>query len=360
MKYFTLLILTSGLIFTSCDLTNPDVAYTQKLVVFGNLNANFPMIDTVFVSRSASLDEDVNSDALYIADAQVTITDGDTTIVVLPVPERPGRYLAEPTYIFQAGKEYTLQVVWQSDTVRATTIIPEQMDFSSVGSTEYSCDGAPVILNPISVDNVTVQIVNGQLIPFLTGPIDTVTYRTDECYTESFVSIPYFLLDFNSEDYNTVRILTFALEADVRGLEPFDDTNGNGIWDAGTESFVDYNRNSVRDSTFTNLIYDTTFNFITWKGDYLRNGNNDPYRYNPFVWMVSTAPTPITWLYFNYYGLHLMVLQATDQAFYDYFSGDPMEMNQYLLPDTNIDGGYGLFSSTCSRFFFVYIRPEDS
>ncbi|NOZ74064.1 MAG: DUF4249 family protein, partial [FCB group bacterium] len=347
-----------GLFLTSCELTNPAVTYEQKLVVFGNLTADFPMVDTLFVSRSAAIGENLDSYALYIDDAEITITDGDTTIPVPPVPDRPGRYLADPDYIFRAGKEYRVKVVWEDDTVTAKTVLPEKMEFSSEGSDSYTCNGSPVTIAPITVDNATLQLYDGQLIPVPTGPIDTVVYRTGDCYTESFASLPYFFLNFNADDYHTVRIISFALEAETRGPEPFDDRNGNGVWDADSEPFVDYNRDGVRDSTFINLIYDTTFTSIAWKGDYLRTEQNDPYRYNPVVWAVDTSPLPMTWLYFNYYGFHLIALQATDQAYYDYFSGDPFGMNQYLLPDSNIEGGYGLFSSTYTKFFFVYIKPE--
>ncbi|MFQ6614018.1 MAG: DUF4249 family protein [Fidelibacterota bacterium] len=358
MKINATFFLLSALIISSCELTSPTVSYEQKLVVFGNLTADFPMVDTLFVSRSAAIEENIDSYALYLDDAVVTITDGDTTIPVPPVPDHPGRYLADRDYIFRAGREYLLQVAWQGDTVTARTVLPEKMEFASESSANYTCHGSPVAVDSISVNNATLQFFGGNLFPVPTGPIDTVVYKTGDCYTESFASTPYFLLTFNAKDYNTVRIISFALEADTRGLEPFDDVNGNGSWDQGSESFVDYNRDGIRDSTFVNLIYDTTFTSIAWKGDYLRDENNNPYRYNPMVWAVDTSPIPMTWLYFNYYGLHLIALQATDRAYYDYFSGDPFGMNQYLLPDSNIEGGYGLFSSTYTRFFFVYIAPE--
>ena len=65
------------------------------------------------------------------------------------------------------------------------------------------------------------------------------------------------------------------------------------------------------------------------------------------------------WLYFNYYGLQLINVQVVDQAYYDYFSGDPFvfnnQQNQFILPDSNIENGYGLFSSTLSKSFFIYL-----
>ena len=85
----------------------------------------------------------------------------------------------------------------------------------------------------------------------------------------------------------------------------------------------------------------------------------------PFVWTVETVPTPIMWLYFNQYGKHLMVVQSSDNAYFDYLSGDPLGQNQYLLPNTNIQpvdpnqGAYGLFSSNYSKPFFLNINKAD-
>ena len=108
-----------------------------------------------------------------------------------------------------------------------------------------------------------------------------------------------------------------------------------------------------------NTFYDTTDVFKIWKGPYLRDENYNPYLANPFLWTVETSPTPIMWLYFNYYGKHLMVIQASDDAYYDYLSGDPLGVNQYILPDSNIEGGYGLFTSTYSKAFFLNINKAD-
>ena len=53
------------------------------------------------------------------------------------------------------------------------------------------------------------------------------------------------------------------------------------------------------------------------------------------------------------------MVQAADQAYYDYFSGDPIGKNPYILPDSNIEGGYGLFSSTFSKAFFIDVKKVD-
>ena len=51
-----------------------------------------------------------------------------------------------------------------------------------------------------------------------------------------------------------------------------------------------------------------------------------------------------------------MTFQATDEAFFDYFQGLP-EFNTFVLPTSNVEGGYGLVSSSASKSFLVYVAP---
>jgi hypothetical protein len=67
----------------------------------------------------------------------------------------------------------------------------------------------------------------------------------------------------------------------------------------------------------------------------------------------------MTWLFFDYYGLHLMTFQATDDATFNYFQGLP-EFNQYVMPNSNVVNGYGLVSSSASSSFLVYIKRDES
>jgi len=171
----------------------------------------------------------------------------------------------------------------------------------------------------------------------------------------SFASKPYFVLDIDDQEeednpnLSAIRILSYALEEKYMGLEP---SNDDG-------TFFDYNQNEIQDMTLINTFYDTTAVFKIWKGPYFRDENYNPYLLNPFVWTVETSPSPIMWLYFNYYGKHLIVIQSSDDAYYDYLSGDPLGQNQYLLPDSNIEGGYGLFTSNYSKAFFLNIIKAD-
>ena len=107
------------------------------------------------------------------------------------------------------------------------------------------------------------------------------------------------------------------------------------------------------------LVVDDEIDICEMVAETLRDENYNPYLENPHIWTIETSPTPIMWLYFNHYGKNLMVIQSSDQAYYDYLSGDPLGDNQYLLPDSNIQNGYGLFTSTYSKAFFINVDRKD-
>ena len=161
-----------------------------------------------------------------------------------------------------------------------------------------------------------------------------------------------------SGNYQTIKILTYALEADKIGLEPLDSLS-NTIDSISGGGFFDYNYNQIRDSVLVNLIYDTTLGFRIWKGQYPRDENSNPYRINPWQWNIEESPTQIPWLYFDYYGLNLMTFKATSESYFDYFSGDPVGQNIYLLPDSNLEGGLGVFYSSYETRFLVYVKREE-
>jgi len=335
--YPTLLL---SIFLSSCSFDDGAIDYEEKLTVWANLQANMPLLDTVFVSRSARLQENVNADALWLDDAQVIISGDSVNLTLHAVEGRPGRYMDDSFYFFKPGVSYQLTVIHGADTVRATTLIPEKMNIQSVQAEPFECQGNSYPIKSVNLNNISTSLDSFGV----TGNIDTVYYRKGECFTESFASYPLFVVDFNQEDYQTVRIISYALDADSVGLEP------EG-WD--------YNGNLIRDSVFVNLIYDTTNVFRLWKGPYLRTAKNVPYRYNPWTWNVETTPVNMSWLFFDYYGLHLITFQATDEAFYNYLSGDPAGLNNYVLPESNVEDGYGLFSSSYSTYFMVYIAPYE-
>ena len=398
MKLFIYILL---FIFFSCDLPNNETKYTEGLVVFGNIelfeinNTSIGEIDTVRVSLSSSIDANLeNANQLYINNANVSITgafdlDNEeliSTIIFTSLNEFGKYYIDEEIeYHIWPNKTYTLNVVYENYEVNGSTTTPDYLTIESIEDT-YNCEQCsdPTIygettcenagenwnselqnIDEINIDNFDYinnetsgsWIFNPNILEsyILDGTISSIEMSRFGCSVGSFASKPYFVLNIEDQlsgeniDPSAIRILSYSLEDKKMGLEP---SNDNG-------SFFDYNENNIQDMTLINTFYDTTAVFKIWKGPYFRDENYNPYLLNPFIWTVETTPTPIMWLYFNYYGKHLIVVQSSDQAYYDYLSGDPLGQNQYIIPDSNINGGYGLFTSNYSKAFFLNIIKKD-
>jgi hypothetical protein len=343
---------------------------------------------------SSEIDANLNNtNELYINDAEVTITgafDQDENIIrtiSLDSENDLGKYIInqEEEYIIWPNSSYTLNVTYSDYSVSGTTITPNYLTIGSIEDT-YNCEECsdPTIYGETTCENQggtwdsnldiikTINVDNFDDINFSTAgewmfnpsvlnpfindsTISTIELSRYGCAVGSFASKPYFVLDIDDQEeednpnLSAIRILSYALEYKEMGLEPL---NNDG-------TFFDYNQNGIRDLTLINTFYDTTDVFKIWKGPYLRDENYNPYLGNPFLWTVETSPSPIMWLYFNYYGKHLIVIQSSDDAYYDYLSGDPLGKNQYILPDSNIEGGYGLFTSNYSKAFFININKAD-
>jgi len=380
MKIFNL-IFSIFILFTipSCDFNDQSLEYEDNLVVFGSIVANLPVSDTISVSRSASILEDIQAQELWIDDASVYLINDSTKDTLNFFNVGSGKYFPLPTepslenienylnYIIQPGQTYHLVVNHDLDSVIATTTVPNEMNITPYDMGDYECpDGTILPTSTIDVNNLE-NLSFEQLITLAQSPdtfisensinVDTVTYRFGDCFTQSFASYPMFGVDFDADNHKTVKILSYALDAHIRGLEPLDSLSS--IIDPDSGGFFDYNYNEIRDSVYTNLIYDTSIGFRIWKGPYPRDEENNPYRINPWQWNVETAPTPIMWLYFDYYGLHLMTFRSTSESYFNYFSGDPVGQNIYLLPDSNVENGLGVFYSNYSSSFVVYVRRDE-
>ncbi len=397
MRYFIYILI---FIIVSCELPDNETEYQEGLVVFGRIELfeidgiAYGDIDTIRVSMSSEIDADLeNANQLYINDANVTITgafdqdESNTRTITLNTINELGKYVIDENedYKIWPNSNYTLNVIYQDYTVSGTTTTPSYLTIGSIED-NYNCEQCSdptiygettcensgenwtselQIIEPINVDNFNLinDDTNGLWIldpNLLESYIDEEIISSIElsrygCSVGSFASKPYFVLDIddqeeeNNPNLSAIRILSYALEEKQLGLEP---SNDDG-------TFFDYNQNEIQDITLINTFYDTTAVFKIWKGPYFRDENYNPYLLNPFVWTVETSPTPMMWLYFNYYGKHLIVVQASDDAYYDYLSGDPLGGNQYLLPDSNIEGGYGLFTSNYSKAFFLNIIKAD-
>tara|TARA_Y100001936_G_C16014135_1_gene635441 strand:- start:21 stop:1214 length:1194 start_codon:yes stop_codon:yes gene_type:complete len=397
MKYFIYILI---FIIISCELPDNKTEYQEGLVVFGRIELfevgglTYGNIDTVRVSLSSQIDANIdNANQLYIDDANVTITgpfDQDENIIrtisLNPINDL-GKYIIDGNeeYEIWPNSNYILNVTYQDYTVSGATTTPNYLTIESIEDT-YNCEQCsdPTIYGQNTCENSgenwTSELQNIELInvdnfnlinddtnglwsvnpDLLQSYIDqdiisSIALSRYGCSVGSFASKPYFVLDIDDQEeednpnLSAIRILSYALEEKYMGLEP---SNDNG-------TFFDYNQNEIQDMTLINTFYDTTAVFNIWKGPYFRDDNYNPYLLNPFVWTIETSPSPIMWLYFNYYGKHLIVVQASDDAYYDYLSGDPLSQNQYLLPDSNIEGGYGLFTSNYSKAFFLNIIKAD-
>ena len=379
INYFYKLSLFLLIILQSCSFDDDEIVYEETLVVFANITADFPVIDTVLVSRTSTIGESLPSDSLWEENAEVTLVDSSGEKLqflnfgkgrYFPVndsssPEELAYYLS---FIIRGGEEYQLIVTTdKGDSVTARTVVPSSMIINPVESATYECpDGETLLTNEVDVNNLQ-DFSPEEILTMLGNPdlfiqsnninVDTVMYRFGDCFTQSFASYPFFNVSFENDSYQTIKILTYALEADEMGLEPLDSLS-NTVDSISGEGFFDYNYNQIRDSVLVNLIYDTTLGFRIWKGQYPRDENSNPYRINPWQWNIEESPQPIMWLYFDYYGLQLMTFQATSESYFDYFSGDPVGQNIYLLPDSNIEGAKGVFYSSASTSFLVYVKRD--
>ena len=411
-KIFYILIF----LFIGCELPDNNTTYQEGLVVFGRIELfeiegiAIGEINTIRVSMSSEIDANLNNtNELYIDDAIVSITGPfdfndnqvETEINLMSL-DTLGQYIVpgDIDYKIWPNSNYTLNVSYQDYTVSGTTTTPNYLTIGSIEDT-YNCEQCsdPTIygqttcensgenwtseeqyIAPINIENFdniienifiqtdvtpeffyknldSILIANSSMLePYIeNSTISSIELSRYGCSVGSFASKPYFVLDIDDQEEETnpnlsaIRILAYALEEKEMGLEPLNND----------ETFFDYNENGIRDLTLINTFYDTTDVFKIWKGPYLRDENYNPYLLNPFLWTVETSPSPIMWLYFNYYGKHLMVIQASDDAYYDYLSGDPLGQNQYILPDSNIEGGYGLFTSNYSKAFFINIEKAD-
>ena len=91
------LMIFSNIIFYSCDFNDQTLEYEENLVVFGSIVANLPVNDTVSVSRSASIDEDIQAQDLWIDDASVYIIDDSTKDSLHFFNVGSGKYFPLPT-----------------------------------------------------------------------------------------------------------------------------------------------------------------------------------------------------------------------------------------------------------------------
>ena len=156
-KFYRLFILVF-IAFSACDdFNDPESPYIEQYVVFGNISGNMSMIDdTIFVSRSASLDEKVEANQLWISDADITISGDGNSYTAFPVLGRPGRYQTEQSVVFKAGQNYKLSVLVNGKTLTSETTVPKSLNIDSETDLKnYICnDGTSLPVKVINTDNI--------------------------------------------------------------------------------------------------------------------------------------------------------------------------------------------------------------
>ena len=168
MKRSLIITIIFGFIFVQGCMEKDDTYdYEQKLSVWAHFQSSMPLYDTVFVSRTASIDEETSTDSLWISNAIVKIT-GDTLNMLLdPVAEKPGRYFTESSYIFLPGVEYTVSASHNALSVQGKTTIPNDIIIETVEPSVYTCRGVGYDVPSINIENFSHSS------PFPTGVIET-------------------------------------------------------------------------------------------------------------------------------------------------------------------------------------------
>jgi hypothetical protein len=326
-----LLFLVAVIVLVSgCDWGMEESAYDEKLVVFGYFRANSPLLDTVFVSLSHAIDESIDLPGKWIADAKVTLWDGETPPFCLqPVEGRPGRYLDQywRSHFIHRARLYELAVTWGEYKVRTYTQIPDTFVVRSVSSTEWSCLDQPVEVPAINLyddENSQREIERAlETGNYYSLNMDVVYHRQGLCYSASMASIPLFIVQLESEsspDAYMARITTTALKDDV-----------------------------------TNAIIDTSAIANSLKGSMRKDESGNLFRSKTYTWSSGADIIFFNWLSFNYYGPQVVTIEVTDESLHEYLEGSVDGYNPFKPPGGNIEGGYGLVYSSYSYSFVVRV-----
>ena len=383
---FKKIILITFLILSSCDLPTEQISYNRKPVVFGYIDAGFNRIEPIYLFWSENFSTPHTGEASYIQNATINLTstyndEPEYSINMIYNSDENG-YIPDQNDItndFQIKAEsvWTLNIQFSDGdknyTLIASTEVPKAINLSSTNSEiPWNCNGQPVDINSnfnlykneneIDIDgNGTPDLIQDWLdtgdLSFLNGlQVDEITYNNAECYTSSFASVPYFTIDLQTDDENVVaRYLTIALETDK-------DMNEDGI-----------------NIPYESAIFDTTLSANAFKGpmNYSQINYSEDYGISnpPYEWGWHRDPIDrinltgniidVMWLFFDYYGINIMIVQPMGEDYKKYYESDPDQFSfPYVLRQTNInsdqDDAYGLFYSTNSQFFFFDVKKEQN
>ena len=372
------------LIFISCKAPTEQISYERKPVVFGYIDAGFNKINPIYLYWSNNFSTSHNDSPDYIIldnNDTFTLSDGTSSINMVWEPEVNGYIPDSDVPDLAGGSTWNLNIAFDNYELNASTEIPESITLESISSQiPWNCDGYPVnvdedfeinLANETEIKSLVYDFLNSrspepsdisanasQILEEI-GLVDFITYDTRECYTSSFASVPYFTIDLGSEDENIVaRYISVALEKNK-------DMNNDGL--------------SI---PYEAAIFDTTLSANAFKGPMKYFNIKDYYIGNeldnidiPYEWGWHREPIDtinltgniidIMWLFFDYYGINMMIVQPMGQEYEKYYESDPDEFSfPYILRESNIESNqgsaYGLFYSTNSEIFFFDVRKEQS
>ena len=366
-------LLISLLLLIGCDLPTENISYEKKPVVFGYIDAGLNRIEPIYLSWSNNFSTSHLEQENYIGNATISIsTDGNIpeyeNIEFTHIGNGEYRAISPNNLEITPESEWNIIVTFNDEdknyVLNSSTIIPNDINLTSTQSNiPWNCSGEPIFIDPEfnlyqnqNIPDLIENWLNTQDLSFLNSiQADQITYNTDECYTSSFASVPFFTIDLGFEDESIVsRYTTIALEVDK-------DMNGDGI-------NIPY-ESAIFDTTLSANIFKGPMNYYDIDYSQFPEIENTPYEwgwYRDPIDRINLSGNiiDIMWLFFNYYGINMMIVQPMGQEYEDYFQGDPDEFSApYILRESNIQSNqgdvYGLFYSTNSKFFFFDVLKED-
>jgi hypothetical protein len=228
-----LLVLLS--LFISCHNSNPNQKHQSQLVVFCVLSPNL-LTQTVIVDKTYGIGDTI-TDTTGLSGATVLIWDNTLFDTVRFIEsDTPGFYHDNiDTKWVKPLATYHLLVVYDKDTVRATTTVPDTFHFLRPvdGETLYT-NSLPIFLWTKSTGSKSYffcpfkasRLDTGFILPLITGDtfLDMNLYK--EAYFDStgFYQIKNFALDENRYRYEVGP--------------PKIDTLGDGIGHFGSQTFT--------------------------------------------------------------------------------------------------------------------------
>ena len=353
------LLLLTIISFSCSDLAVEQPEYTNDdVVVYFNIEKNSNYFGPGYITNIRTIGESHMSDN-QIEDAIIEISTLDQPLLsTVSYNDEKGYYIDEKPSESEYT-QYNLNVQINGTEYTSTTVVPGNFELEPITITDcWQCNGESVTIEPIITDSDSYEttldyllytiypntILGGILANYIensTDVSDVIYHNNDEilqgveCYTESFASVPLFSIKIPEYPDNTsmFKITTIALNDNME--------------------------NSIQDTSISANIFKNQ--------SYYDEDSDTYYRPNPYAFNLSgyediciqdgSSIINLSWLFFNYYGPHIIIISAMDENSGDYFEGDPLGFNPYIAPNSNINNGYGLFSSSRSKFFFVNVSP---